>query len=108
MFKYFRTLYRKHRNHKLRWSDPINTSGMWYRCQYLVLNRTLMEAMPKEWQERLVSVLEEVGEEFKVESPDWPADTYMVKARDENGRFVPTPFGRYRSPDYELLNKLKR
>lgn len=47
-----------------KWCDPINEDGILYRTQYLVLSRTLLEAMPKEWQHRFVSLINEIEKEF--------------------------------------------
>jgi hypothetical protein len=45
-------------------------------ANYLVLNRTLLEAMPEEWQLRFVTMLEEYGEAWQHEDT---ADGYNVE-----------------------------
>lgn len=88
--------------------EPINESGLWYRTQYLVLNRTLMEAMPKDWQKRMVALLEEISEEFDYFHPDWVTPKYEVKAKDSAGQFISDPWGPYRYPNRDYVEKLRR
>ena len=79
-----------------------------YRTQYLVMSRTLLEAMPKEWQHRFVDLLDEIGEEFDYMHDDWEAPHYRVKAVDDKGRYIRDPWGNYRYPDSQWIEKLRR
>lgn len=92
-------------NHK--WCDPINESGFLYRTQYMVLSRTLLEAMPKEWQHRFVQIIDEVGEHFNFMHPEWETPQYLVRAKNENGIFIEDPWGGYRYPNTELIEKVR-
>ena len=67
--------------------------GLTY-SSYLVLHRSVMEAMPIDWQRRMVALLEEMGE--RVDAEKIPSE-FMVRARDR-GRFIADPFGNYRRP----------
>ena len=92
-------------NHK--WCDPINEADILYRTQYLVLSRTLLEAMPKEWQHRFVNLIDEIGEEFDFMNEEWETPSYLVRAKNERGRFIEDPWGRYRYPNSELIEKVR-
>ena len=89
-------------------SDAINEWGGLYRTQYLVLSRTLLEAMPDEWQERFVKIMEEVGEEFDFYNPDWTTPDYNIQAVGADGRYIKDPWGQYRYPNYEYIEKLRK
>lgn len=60
---------------------------------YLVLQRSVIQAMPVEWQHRMVALLEEV--EARFDTSHCPP-RFSVHARDERGRFVLDPFRDYR------------
>lgn len=62
---------------------------------YLVLPRSLMEGMPRCWQERMVALLEEARETYDTEQV---TDTYSVHLRGDRGRFVGDPLANYRRP----------
>lgn len=79
--------------------------GLTY-ASYLCLPRSLLEAMPVEWQRRFVGCLRELEAEFPV---CWPPDgTYDVRVRNEKGRFVDDPLRQYRRPDRVLIESLRR
>ena len=88
------------------WCDPINESGYMYRTQYLVLSRTLLEAMPKEWQHRFIKIIDEVGNEFDFMNKDWQTFDYSVQCK-ENGRIIQDPLGKYRYPNKEYIEKFR-
>ena len=90
------------------WCDPINEAGILYRTQYLVLSRTLLEAMPKEWQHRFIAIMDEVGEEFDFMHPDWVTPEYVVNCKGKRGMFETDPFGKYRYPNTEFINKFRK
>jgi hypothetical protein len=78
-----------HYNH-----GPIHTwFGLNY-SSYLVLQRSVLQAMPAEWQERFVGMLHEIGATLDVD--DMPA--YWVRAKDGN-RFLRDRFSNYRRPE---------
>ena len=87
--------------------DAINAWGGLYRTQYLVLSRTMLEAMPDEWQERFVGMMEEVTDQFDVNADGFPHFDYQVRAIDSNGRYIQDPWGQYRYPNQELIDKYK-
>ncbi len=93
-------------NHK--WCDPINEADILYRTQYLVLSRTLLEAMPKEWQHRFVELIDEIENEFDYDNPDWINTHYKVQAKDKKGRFTVDPWGKYRYPNTKWINSLRK
>lgn len=69
------------------------------RSNYLVLPRSLMQAMPIEWQDRIVDCLNEMAEACR---PLNLNDNYIVTLRD-HGRIVNDPYAEYRRP---LITKL--
>lgn len=89
------------------WCDPINESGYMYRTQYLVLSRTLLEAMPKEWQHKFVDLMDEIENEFDFMHPEWETPHYKVKAVDEKGRYIRDKWGNYKYPDTEWIEKIR-
>lgn len=90
------------------WCDPINESTILYRTQYLVLSRTLLEAMPKEWQHRFIDIIDEIEDEFDYSHPDWFTPNYTVNCKDKDGRFIQDPWGNYRHPDNKFIEKLRK
>jgi hypothetical protein len=71
-------------------------------CSYLVLQRTLMQEMPAEWQHAMVNLLDEMHRAF----PESPS-TYTVLLRDEDGKFVSDPLRNYRYPSQEYIDKAR-
>lgn len=65
--------------------------GLTY-ASYLVLPRSVLQAMPPEWQGRLVALLDEASELVEL-----PNDNYTVTLR-QCGKFVRDPFANYRHP----------
>lgn len=52
-------------------------------CHFIVLERTILNAMPEPWQQRFVQVMEDLDDATEpVELPT----TYEVRARDERGK----------------------
>lgn len=64
-------------------------------CSYLTLPRSILQAMPEEWQERFIALVSEIEETLEYEGSD---ATYTVHRRDDKGRFVPDPLSNYRYP----------
>lgn len=77
--------------------------GLTY-SNYLVLPRSLMQAMPVEWQERFVQCLNEMKEatwELEIK------DKYTVLLRGDKGRIISDPHSPYRHPKITKLEYAK-
>lgn len=61
-------------------------------ASYLVIPRSVLQAMPYEWQEQFVAMIKQL--------PDTPE--YDVLRRNERGRFMPDPLADYRHPGVEV------
>lgn len=61
-------------------------------ANYLVLERTLLQSMPGDWQRRMVECLEELRIHFEG-LPKSPM--FHVQARDLDGRFMRDPVPHY-------------
>lgn len=73
-------------------SDPIhNWFGLSY-ANYLVLQRSLLQSMPEEWQERFVKCLRQLNE---VRPPDLPGTFVVLTKNPTGGRFVSDPYADY-------------
>lgn len=60
-------------------------------ASYLVVNRSLLQSMPDEWQFRFTSLMDELRTHFaNVNEP-----RYTVYVRDERGRFAKDPIPNY-------------
>jgi len=62
----------------------------WFNLSYasfLTLPRVLMEAMPVEWQNRMVALLNEYAEAF----PNQPDIGTRVQVTDLSGKLIKTP-----------------
>lgn len=76
--------------------DPRPIHG-WFGlsyASYLVLPRSVLQAMPADWQARLIELLGELNERFEGHLQG----DYQVQLRDDAGRFVADPLGNYRYP----------
>lgn len=60
---------------------------------YIVMPRSLLQAMPHGWQERMIALIDEFREVF-----DHNAD-YLVRQRGEDGKFIHDPCANYRYPE---------
>lgn len=67
--------------------------GLTY-ANYYVVQRSVLQAMPVEWQRRAVELVQELDATFDLAQV--PSD-FMVKARVD-GRFITDPFANYRYP----------
>lgn len=81
----------------------------WFNLSYaswLTLPRVLMEAMPVEWQDRMVVLLNEYHDAF----PNQPEIGTRVQVTDVSGKLITTPewLVRYRHPDVDAIEKLRR
>ena len=75
-------------------------------AQYLTIPRSVLQAMPLEWQARIVRCLEELDGTF-----DWrpKKKTYWVSFREYNGRYssiATDPLMSYRHPDRDHLRAI--
>lgn len=60
-------------------------------ASYLVVNRSLLQSMPDEWQYRFTAVMEELDAHFAhIDEP-----RYQVYVRDQRGRFARDPIPNY-------------
>ena len=57
----------------------INDSGLMYRSAYFVLPRLAAEAMPDDWQQRFVDLLNEAYEGHGLETPQY----YVTREGEE-------------------------
>ncbi len=77
--------------------------GLTY-SHYLVLQRSILQEMPTEWQKRFIACIEEINDYFDCSHME---DGYMVKLRDSKGRFKTDPLCDYRHPDFEYIDSMK-
>lgn len=78
-----------------RSDGPVHQWFSLSRANYLVLPRSLMSAMPLEWQERMTACLQEMREAC---APLSLNDRYIVTLRDARGRITGDPYSNYRHP----------
>lgn len=73
-------------------TEPIHEWFELSYSQYLTIPRSVLQSMPKEWQERFVKCLEELDETI-----NWrPSEgRYWVRLKDSKGRFVEDPLMDY-------------
>lgn len=74
------------------------------RSQYLTVPRSIMQAMPAEWQVKMVESLEELDEKFK-----WRpvSGDYLVRLKNDKGHYLTDPLAEYNHPDQEYIETLK-
>ena len=87
-------------HHDNRQDGPVHEWFELSYANYLVLPRSLMQAMPLEWQERMTQCLREMRaacEHLEVN------DRYTVLLRGEKGRIVSDPYSQYRRPKIHAL-----
>ncbi len=78
--------------------DPAHEFfGLTYSA-YFVMPRLALTAMPLEWQQRFVALMEEAND-MGLETPE-----YSVHRRDERGRFFKDPWANYRRGDAAKLH----
>lgn len=81
---------------------------LWFElsyAQYLTIPRSILEAMPEDWQHKMTNLLVELDNTF-----DWrPKEgRYWVKLKDGKGRYVVDCLMQYRHPDFEYIQSLKK
>lgn len=83
--------------------DPVH---LWFEltyASYLVLHRSAMCAMPIEWQEKMVALLDEM--EDTIDADKMPQN-FTINVRDERGKFIKDPYSDYRrGPKVPMRNK---
>jgi hypothetical protein len=86
-------------------SERVNTWFELTYAQYLTIPRSVLEAMPDEWQERFVACLNELDATF-----DWrPTEgRYWVQLKDGQGRYTSDPLMEYRRPDFAYIQSIRR
>jgi hypothetical protein len=65
---------------------------------YFTVPRSVLEAMPDEWQERFVAMVNEIEETLDWGSLLPPDHHYTVRLRGKKGRFIHDPLQNYRRP----------
>ncbi|MGN6108954.1 MAG: hypothetical protein ACTHU0_27860 [Kofleriaceae bacterium] len=79
----------------MKHADSIEPIHSWFGLTYsayLVLQRTALQTMPREWQSKFVALLEEM--ELHLDTSEAP-DSYDVRAK-KDGRYVTDPYRDYR------------
>ena len=84
-------------NSKSSYTDIHHFFGLTY-SSYLVLTRSVLEAMPKDWQDKFLLLLEELEDR----TPDDVPSEFWVRAK-KNNKFIKDPYSQYR----HLIVKLK-
>jgi len=64
-------------------------------AQYLTIPRSVMQAMPDDWQKKMAKLLNELDETLEWRPKD---GRYWVKLKDERGRYMKDPLENYRHP----------
>lgn len=74
-------------------------------AQYLTVPRSIMEAMPEEWQKKMVECLDQLDKTF-----DWrpKSGRYWVKLKDGNGKYESDPLMQYRHPDRAYIESIRK
>lgn len=68
--------------------------GLTY-SHYLVIPRSILEAMPLDWQNSMIALLDEARDKLDT---DKIQDRYSVQLRGSDVNYVPDPFANYRHP----------
>ena len=74
-------------------------------ANYYVMPRVILEAMPNEWQEQWVKLVNQIDETFDLSGM---VTRYEVRVRGERGRYEPDPLNEYRHPDKAFIDSLRR
>jgi hypothetical protein len=69
---------------------------------YLVLQRSLLQSMPLEWQHQFVALLDALHAELGHHATE---GGFWVRATDERGRFIPDPLANYERGRRKLPRK---
>lgn len=84
--------------------EPVHEWFELTYAQYLTIPRSILDAMPVEWQHRFVDCLNELDGTF-----DWrPSEgRYWVQLKDAQGRYREDPLMEYRHPDRAYIESLR-
>lgn len=86
------------------YDGPVHGAfGLSY-ASFLVWPRVLMQAMPREWQERFVALAEEFNETFTHYEPP---RGYTIMGRDERNRYCRPPLSQYRRLDWTEIERAR-
>lgn len=85
--------------------EPVSTWFELTYSSYLVLHRSVMEAMPVEWQRKFVALLEEAREAAR-DIKDLPTN-FQVRAKINN-KYAHDPYADYRRGPRPKLRKAKK
>ena len=95
----------------LKHKDKITDYFELSYASWLVMPRVLMEAMPDEWQERFVAILQEFDGVFDRDIV-WKNGYPFVRMKDSNtGKFISleeTHLPHYRHPSKDEINYFRR
>lgn len=74
-------------------------------AQYLTVPRSIMEAMPQEWQEQMAALLDELDDTFA-----WrpTSGRYWCYLKDGRGRYADDPLQEYRRADHDYIESLRK
>ena len=89
----------------LEQAEPIHNWFELSYAQYLTVPRSIMEAMPKEWQAKMAAMLDELDETF-----DWRPDhgRYWVQLKSAKGKIVHDELMEYRRPNREFIESIRK
>jgi hypothetical protein len=81
---------------------------LWFElsyAQYLTVPRSILAAMPDEWQGKMADLLRALDATF-----DWRPEEgrYWCRLRDDAGRFADDRLAEYRHPDRAFIESLRR
>ena len=75
--------------------DALQTWWGLSYAQYLTIPRSVMQAMPDEWQAKMAALLEELDETLEWRPKE---GCYWVKLKDDKGKYMEDPLYNYRYP----------
>jgi hypothetical protein len=73
-------------------------------AQYLTVPRSILEAMPQDWQKRFAKLFNELDNTFEWRPKE---GRYYVQLKDGKGKYVHDPLMEYRRADREYIESLK-
>lgn len=74
-------------------------------ANYLTLPRSIMRAMPDDWQGRMADLLRELDDAFD-RCPE--GGSYTVRFRDGDGKYARDHLAEYRHPDRDRIESLRK
>lgn len=64
-------------------------------ANYLAIPRSVLQTMPEDWQDKFVTLLEELDEKI-----DWRRNGCEIRFRDSKGKFMRDEFTDYKHTNY--------